>query len=123
MLCLFGRCCLWEMLWYTLHGEFQKAFRRLRGKGSYVARLAPGHSVSVRYPSLRSLRRDFAPHFRLLNWKGVGVGVPPSYLEPWRRRFARLFKFAAKIDPLLGRCPGVRALGDHMLLVFERVKA
>ncbi len=122
VLCLFGRCCIWEMLWYTLHGEFPKAFRRLRGK-AVTARLAPGHSVSVRYPSLRSLRRDFAPHFRLLKWKGVGVGVPPSYLEHLARRFAWLFKIAAKIDPLLGRCPGVRALGDHMLLVFERVKA
>ncbi len=29
ILCLFGRFCLWEMLWYILHGKFKKAFRRL----------------------------------------------------------------------------------------------
>jgi hypothetical protein len=38
-------------------------------------------------------------------------------------RFPRLFKFAALIDPLLGRCPGLRALADHVVVVFERVKA
>ena len=104
ILCLFGRFCLWEMLWYILQGDIKKAFRRLRGKG-VVANLAPGHSVLVRYPSVGSLRRDFAPHFRLVSWKGVGIAVPPSYLEPWAARFARLFKFAAKIDPCSANAP------------------
>ena len=121
ILCLFGRFCLWEMLWYTLHGDFKKAFRRLGGKG-VVANIGPGHSVLVRYPSVDSLCRDFAPHFRLVSWKGVGIAVPPSYLEPWAERFPRLFKFAAKIDPLLGQCPGFRALADHVVVVLERVE-
>jgi ubiquinone/menaquinone biosynthesis C-methylase UbiE len=121
ILCLFGRFCLWEMLWYILQGDVKKAFRRLRGKG-VTANLAPGHSVFVRYPSVPSLRRDFAAHFRLVSWKGTGVAVPPSYLEPWAVRFARLFTFAAKIDPFLGRCPGFRALADHVVVIFERVE-
>jgi SAM-dependent methyltransferase len=122
ILCLFGHFCLWEMCWYGLRGDIKRAFRRLRGKAG-VANLAPGHRVFVRYPSLRSLRRDFAPHFRLVSWKGTGIAVPPSYLEPWAVRFPWLFKFAALIDPILGRCPGFRALADHVVVVFERVKA
>ena len=121
ILCLFGRFCVWEMFWYILHGNFKKAFRRLRDKG-VVANLAPGQSVLVQYPSVRSILRDFAPHFRLVSWKGVGVAVLPSYLEPWAVRFAPLFKIAAKIDRFLGRCPGFRALADHVLLVLERVE-
>jgi ubiquinone/menaquinone biosynthesis C-methylase UbiE len=119
VLCLFGRYCLWEMFWHLIQGNIGKAFRRVRG-GGVVADLAPGHSVSVRYPSLRSLRRDFGPYFRLVSWKGVGIAVPPSYLEPFAVRFSRLFRFAARIDPLLGRCRGFRALADHVVLVFER---
>ena len=121
ILCLFGRFCVWEMFWYFLHGDVKKAFRRLRGKG-VVANLVPGHSVFVRYPSVGSIRRDFAPHFRLVGWKGAGIAVPPSYLEPLAVRFARLFRFAAKIDPFLGRCPGIRALADHVVVVLERVE-
>jgi len=109
------------MLWYTLRGDFKKAFRRLGGK-SVVANIGPGHSVLVRYPSVDFLRRDFAPHFRLVSWKGVGIAVPPSYLEPWAERFPRLFKFAAKIDLLLAQCPGFRALADHVVVVLERVE-
>jgi len=121
VLCVFGRLCLWEMVWYLLRGNLQKALRRLSG-GGVLARLAPGQSVLVRYPSIGSLRRDFGPHFRLVSWKGVGIVVPPSYLEPWAKRFARLFEFAARIDPFLGRSPGFRALADHAVLVFERVE-
>ena len=121
ILCLFGRFCLWEMVWYFLQGDIKKAFRRFRGKG-VIANLAPGHSVLVRYPSVRSLCRDLGGYFRLVSWKGVGVAVPPSYLEPWAARFARLFNFAARIDPFLGRCRGFRALADHVVVIFERVE-
>lgn len=121
ILCLFGRFCLWEIFWYTLHGDIMRAFRRSRSQG-VVANLAPGHSVLVRYPSVGSIRQCFAGQFRLVSWQGVGIAVPPSYLEPWAARFARLFKFAANIDLLLGRCPGFRSLADHVVLVLERVE-
>ena len=42
ILCLFGRFCLWEMLWWILHGKFNKAFRRLareRRRGEFSAGL------------------------------------------------------------------------------------
>jgi len=120
ILCLFGRVCLWEMLWYTLHGDIKKAFRRLRAEGVTV-NLTPGHSILVRYLSVGSLRRDFAEQFRLVSWKGAGIAVPPSYLEPWAERFPWLFKFAAKIDSLIAQCPGFRALADHVVVVLERV--
>ena len=69
-------------------------------------------------PFAGTSRRTFA----WSSWKGVGIAVPPSYLEPWAERFPRLFKFAAKIDPLLGQCPGFRALADHVVVVLERVE-
>lgn len=119
VLCLFGRFCFWETVWYGLHGEFRKAFRRLRA-GGVTAHLAPGYTVQVRYPSVASLRRDFACHFRLVHWKGVGIAVPPSYLEPWAARFGGLLKLARKFDRALGPCPGLRALADHVVIVLER---
>jgi len=120
LLCVFGRFCLWEMVWYLLQGNVRKAFRRL-AQGSVAAHVGPGRSVLIRYPSIGSLRRDFAPGFRLLNWMGVGIAVPPSYLEPWARRFPRLLRAAARLDAFLGRTPGSRMLADHVVLVFERV--
>jgi SAM-dependent methyltransferase len=119
ILCLFGRLCLWEVLWYLAQGHFEKAFRRLRPQG-VVATLAAGGQVLIRYPAVRSLQEEFSPYFRLKSWKGVGVAVPPSYLEFFPARFPRLFRWAVEIDPFLGRCPGFRALADHVVVALER---
>lgn len=119
LLCLMGPCCLWELIWYLAHGNPRKAFRRFHREG-VDARLADGAVVRVFYPSVRSLTRTFAPEFRLRSVKGIGVSVPPSYLEPLALRFPRAFDLQKKIDPLLGECPGIRSLADHILLRFER---
>ena len=121
VLCVFGRHCLWEMLWYAFQGNFRKAFRRLSRKG-IATELAPGRSIRIWYPSIKSLRQDFSKYFRLIRWKGTAVAVPPSYLEPWAVRFPMLLGFAARIDSFLCRCPGLRTLSDHVVLVMERVE-
>jgi ubiquinone/menaquinone biosynthesis C-methylase UbiE len=119
LLCLFGRLCAWEVLWYLSHGNPGKAFRRLRPATS-VVQLADGAPVRVRYFSIRELRRSFSPHFRLESWKGIGVAVPPSYMEPWAQRLPSMLNLAAYIDQWLGRCPLMRTMSDHVLLTFER---
>ena len=120
LLCLMGPCCLWEMIWYLAHGKPEKAFRRFRRKG-VDARLADGAVVHVSYPSMRSMARTFAPEFRLRSVKGIGISVPPSYLEPLALGFPRIFALQKGLDPLLGMCPGIRLLADHILLRFERI--
>jgi SAM-dependent methyltransferase len=122
LLCLMGPCCLWEIVWYLTHGNPRKAFRRLHSKG-VDARLADGAFVHVLYPSIRSVTRMFAPEFRLKSVKGIGVAVPPSYLEPLALRFPRAFALQERADSLLGECPGIRSLADHVLLGFERTGA
>ena len=119
LLCWMGPCCLWEIVWYLTRGKPDKAFRRFR-RGGVTARLAERATVRVRYPSARSLGRTFAPEFRLVSIKGIGVSVPPSYLETGAKRFPRLFELSMQADSLLGRCPGIRMLADHILLEFRR---
>ncbi len=121
-LCLFGRFCMWEILWHLGHGNPGKAFRRFCSEGS-LAQLTDGVTVRVRYPSVRKITRSFAPHFRLRGWKGIGVAVPPSYVEPWARRFPQVLSFVANADRWLGRCPLIRAMADHLMLAFERTRA
>ena len=121
LLCLFGRFCAWEVLWYLGRGQAGQAFRRFQS-GAQIARLGKEASVEVRYPSARRVRQIFAPQFRLRGWKGVGVAVPPTYAEGLARRFPRLLGGLELADKkLLARLPGARALGDHVLLEFERV--
>ncbi|HEY6339389.1 MAG TPA: methyltransferase domain-containing protein [Candidatus Sulfotelmatobacter sp.] len=122
LLCWMGPCCLWEMVRYSAHGKWGKAFRRINKEG-VTARIADRAFVRVRYPSVRSLARTFAPEFRLKSVKGIGVAVPPSYLEDWAQRHPRVLQFCERADFYMGRFPGIRALADHILLHFERKPA
>ena len=119
LLCWMGRYCLWEIVWYLAHGDGQKAFRRLR-RGPITASLGGGAFVSVHYPSIRALRRSFAPEFKIKSIKGIGLAVPPSYLEPWARDHPRLIGLAELADTWMGGCPGTRVLADHVLVLLQR---
>jgi ubiquinone/menaquinone biosynthesis C-methylase UbiE len=119
MFCLMGPCCLWEVGWYLVQAKPSKAFRRFH-HGGVTAPLGDGASLHVRYPSVQELARTFAPEFRLKSIKGVGLCVPPSYLEPWARRFPRTFDLAISVDAFLTQWPGIRILADHILVTFER---
>lgn len=121
ILCVFGRYCLWEMLWYLAQGNPAKAFRRLRRNGS-VANLGPSATVRLNYPSVQNLKRIFAPHFRLKNWRGVGVVVPPTYVEPVAARYRQALHTAVNLEARLNAFPILRSLADHILLTFERTR-
>jgi ubiquinone/menaquinone biosynthesis C-methylase UbiE len=121
LLCFLGPCCFWEIIWYLLKGKSRKAFRR-RHSASVTAKLAPGASVQVRYYDVRSLARIFAPSLQLRSWRGIGLMVPPTYVESAAKRFPALLKLAEWCDHLLASCPVIRGFSDHILLKLERVQ-
>jgi ubiquinone/menaquinone biosynthesis C-methylase UbiE len=119
LLCWMGPYCLWEQIWYLMHGSKGKAFRRLKRDG-VSARIADGVFVHVRYPSVGLLARTFAPEFRTKSIRGIGVAVAPSYLEDWARRHPGWLQVCEHADSWLARCPGIRSLGDHVLVRLQR---
>jgi hypothetical protein len=76
----------------------------------------------VHYPTVRKLQTLFSPFFVLRSCKGVGVTVPPSYVETWISNHPKLLNIFRTIDNAISTYPGVRVLGDHVLLHFERVQ-
>jgi SAM-dependent methyltransferase len=117
VLCMLGRFVPWEMAWFLAHGDPQRAVRRLRRSPISQPDMQP---VRVHYFSLNEIDAAFAEGFRLTSWMGVGVSVPPSYMEPWARRFAGVTKMLARLDPFLGRIPLVRATADCILVRYSR---
>ena len=120
LLCLANHCCFWETGWWLAHGKPGKAFRRLKRNG-VTAELMPGSQVRVWYPSVGKLKQVFAPEFRLISAHGVGVFVPPSYLEPCARRLPMLLRVAAGLDARLSSFPLLRGMGDHVLVKLRRM--
>jgi ubiquinone/menaquinone biosynthesis C-methylase UbiE len=120
VLCMAGTCVAWEVIACLRRFRFRDAFHRL-GRGPYYGRLIDDFFVPCWYPSVRKVRQALHPFFRLVRWRGVGVAVPPVGLERHARNHPKALSLMVKIDPWLGRTPGVRLLADHLLLTLERV--
>jgi ubiquinone/menaquinone biosynthesis C-methylase UbiE len=119
LICLSTRFCMWEILHYLSMGEIHKAGRRCRGTAeATIGR----NSFPVYYPTLRSLRQSLGPMFHLRSVTGIGITVPPSYMESWARRYPSALRFCDAVDRFICEWPGIRVLGDHMLLRLERVE-
>ncbi len=112
-LCVMGRFCFRETLHYTLRLQPSHAFRRLSG-----AATSSTFGITVSYPTVRQLTAALHPSFHLLDWCGIGLFVPPSYI--YRHSPTTLRRFAA-LDRAFAHLPLFRALADHRLLVFEKV--
>ena len=119
LLCLSTRFCVWEILHYAVKGDLQKAIRRCHGRS-----VASFDELSFRtyYPTIQSLRSLLGSAFRLRSITGVGVTVPPSYLESWMRKHPQMLHVLKRIDATVCEWPIFRVLGDHMLLQLERTE-
>jgi SAM-dependent methyltransferase len=119
LICLSSRFCIWEIVWFVLHGQFRKALRRTSGfatvrVGQYI--------VKVHYPTLQAIKKTFAPYFRMRWCTGIGIAVPPSYLEPTVRAHPRMLNVLRALDQVISPLPWFRTVGDHILICFERVE-
>jgi ubiquinone/menaquinone biosynthesis C-methylase UbiE len=109
--CVMGRFCLWETAWYALRAEPKKTLRRWKqGRASSLG-------VRVFYPSVSQLSKVFASDFELVDWYGVGIAVPPSFVTGLS---SRLLTALASFDRRVEHLSPWRALSDHRLLIFRR---
>ena len=77
-------------------------------------------AAALRFFIPRSLRlpQPLAGHFRLIHLRSIGVFVPPSYMESWARAAPAFLRRLGRLDFMVGAWPGLRAIGDHRLLIL-----
>lgn len=110
---LMGRTCLWETFYFAARGDRRNIARR-RGQRAAVA--VAGIDVPTFYHRTRDIEAVLGSQFRCEAEIGVGVLVPPPYLEPrWQQMPLSLRRVAASVDRHAGAWPIVNRLGDHTL--------
>lgn len=115
VLCVMGPAVPWEWGWYLAHGQPRTALRRLRRGG------VPWRGLTVRYPSIGSVRRAFAPHFAQRRVAAIGALVPPTYAEAWAARHPRLLAALDRWERRAETLPPLPWLADHYLIELERL--
>lgn len=117
---LMGRTCLWETLYFTARGDRQRAGRRRTATAVAVA----GLDVPTFYHRTSDVGASLGEGFVRDAVIGIGVMVPPPYLEPrWRQVPPALRRAAAGVDRLAGSWPIVNQLGDHTLSRWVKRRA
>lgn len=116
LLVLFGVAVPGEWVVQLARGDVRAARRRF-ARGDASARLG-GHEFTVRYHRRRDVVRAFAPWFRLVRRRGIGIAVPPSAAEPWISAHPRLLDGLERFDRIASR--PLAPLGDHVLYDLVR---
>jgi SAM-dependent methyltransferase len=119
LLGLMGRHCACEMLYFAARGRTDLA-RRRTCRGAVGVPVA-GIDVPTFYHRIADARAALGRDFTLTGVDGIGVLVPPPYLEPrWQRLSKRVRTVTAWCDALVASCPPFNRLGDHVLLELTK---
>jgi SAM-dependent methyltransferase len=114
-----GRVCPWEFALYASKGSWARA--GIRFARDLVPVPLEGRTVWTRYYTPRSFARLFArAGFSVVWLRTLGLFVPPPYLQAFAGRHATLVDRLQRIEDRIGHWPGVRAWGDHFLIVMRK---
>ena len=110
-----GPFCPWEMIWYSGHGQFRTALRRL-GQNAH-AKIGE-MVIPIWYPAARQLKADFSAWFQHLGAESLGLWLPPTYLDHWVKRWPEFFARLNRFEKATAHYTG--GWGDHYIIIFER---
>ena len=112
------RACLWETLLYPLAAALH---RKGVAEEAWSDEPAEDGEFRVYYPSVNAVRQAFAPWFRFVAAPGVGLFLPPSYLEPSAAKHPLITAALARADRAAAHWPGFRSLAENRLVILRRL--
>jgi hypothetical protein len=116
---LLGRYCLAEQIYFLLSGRASEARRRLRPSPVLVQ--VAGVEVPTYYHRVSDLVRALGDEVCLQATVGLGVAVPPPYLEPRWQALPRPCRDAAKrLDDAIASWLPFNRWGDHTQVLLRK---
>jgi 2-polyprenyl-3-methyl-5-hydroxy-6-metoxy-1,4-benzoquinol methylase len=113
-----GRICPWELIYSVMHGNLRRASVRFASGQTPVS--LNGHHVWTRYYTPNEFCRPFAPYFKLHSCRGLGLFVPPPYMQAFCERHPALWRVLSELDQHVAAAPVLRHMGDHFLVEMRR---
>jgi len=111
--------CLWEPLWHGLHGDYKTATRRWRSTTTFQPDGA-AEPISVRYPTIHRVTRDFTPYFQRTHVQGIGLFLPPSDVFGVIEQRPRLMNTLMNLESRFMRYGILAPFADHYWIEFQK---
>ncbi len=115
---IFNRLCVSEIILHLGGLKPQRTFERFR---TPVQEGSSRFCVDVFAYSPMYIRKLFSSNFRMISYEAVPLIIPPSNYVHQLEKFTRGSRRLERFDSRLSRLPGLRALGDHFLMWFEKI--
>jgi len=113
-----SRVSLWEILSFSLRGQFSSAFRRWAPDGVDV--LIRDGMVKVYFYSPSEVEKAFAPAFKRVRLLGLNIVTPPPSATRAFRSLRSVHPFLERVEEAVCPLPPFNRIGDHFLIVMER---
>jgi SAM-dependent methyltransferase len=111
------RICPLEMALFIARAEPRAAFRRLRREA--IADVE-GQRFSMQYYGARDFDRALGSGFKRIETRSLGLVLPPLSFGNAFARVPGLLSVLGLLEDRISALPGLRGMGDHVLLVYER---
>lgn len=115
---LLSRSCIWEQLYFGLKGDSKKALRR-KSKEAVSAHVS-GIYVDTYYYNPEEFFELGHQQFEKVGLFGIGITVPPSYLEPAFQKRPGALSFLNKLEELVGHFSLLADRADHYLIDLKK---
>jgi SAM-dependent methyltransferase len=112
------KICPLEIALFIARGRPRTAFRRFR---SAPVADVEGKTFPMRYYGVGDFDRALGTAFRRVETRSLGLFLPPLSFGPSMARTPRLLEALAALEDRAAGLPGLRHLGDHLILVYERL--
>jgi hypothetical protein len=106
------------MALFLARAEPRAAFRRLRREA--IADVE-GQRFSMHYYGARDFDRALGPRFRRIETRSLGLVLPPLSFGNAFARVPGLLTALGMLEDRISALPGLRGMGDHVLLAYERI--
>lgn len=111
------RLCPLEVALFMARAEPRAALRRFRRAA--VADVE-GQRFSMKYYGAADFDRALGPGFRRIETRSLGLVLPPLGFGNAFARVPGLLAALGAVEDRVSALPGLRRMGDHVLLVYER---
>lgn len=114
-----GRVCPWEIALYASRRDWP----RLRARFTRGLTSVPldGRTIWTQYYTPSRFERAFVEAgFKRVERRTLGLFVPPPYMQAFAARHPRLTARLQRLEDAVGGWPGIRAWGDHFLVVMRK---